>query len=516
MTGSSSPWRLLLVEHDADVRDLLTTFLAREGFAVSLATAPPEALALVDEHPFHLILTDLFKTRATEPFSSIDSLRDEAYPTPVMVVTGWNIEEAEIKQRGFSGLIRKPFDLEEVLTSIATCLPTLFSPEQAHQAQVVQAYFAALNARDFAALAALCAPDVTHTLPADLLLAGIISGKAAFLTYAEAALARVPGIQYEEVLVSPDPHGFVARACSVWRGQAFTLQRQTSTLRFRFQGECISQISVQPGSGERFTRLMAQATRPMPQASAIPPQAARVLLVEADALLRASLAQTLTQAGYQVSSVSSLAEGLALLKERCFHLILADLFAGASLHGLAEAHLLWQNARPTPVGLITNHPTDLGEATRGDFSFLVPTHVDQDHLLWLMAALLHQPLSRTQERQTDLVRRLFATINAEEWEQLTTLCTEDLRFYPPPGSSFHHVKVLHGVQAYQAQLEAVDAASQATGSKRSGAMRIPKGWRSATRRTGSSLMAERRRIQGPPCLASRANGLPRLPRGRIR
>lgn len=164
---------------------------------------------------------------------------------------------------------------------------------------MVQAYFAALNARDWEALATLCTDHVTHTLPADLPLAGTICGKAAFLTYAEAALARVPGIQYEEVLVSRDRHGLAARSCSIWHEPAGSLQRLTSTLRFRFQGECISQISVQPGSGERFTRLMAQATRPMPQASAIPPQAARVLLVEADALLRAFLAQPLTQAGYQ-------------------------------------------------------------------------------------------------------------------------------------------------------------------------------------------------------------------------
>ena len=447
--------RLLLVEHDSGVRDLLHALLTSEGYAVSLAPAPPEALALMGEHPFHLVLTDLFKGPPLEPFSSIEPLRAEAHPTPVAVITGWNLAEETIKQRGFAGLIRKPFELEEVLRSIAACLPAPFSPEHTCQEQVVQAYFAALNARDWEALAALCTYGVTHRLPVDLPLAATISGKAAFVTYAQAALSRVPGIFYEEVLVAPEAHSLAARASSVWRGPADNLHRQTSTLHFRFQGERICQIDVQPGSGERFTRLLTQLPRPLPQTNTSPRQTARFLLVEADALMRASQVQTLTQAGYQVSSVSTLAEALALLQERCFDLILADLFAGPSLHSLAEAQLLRRNARPTPVGLLTNQRIDPDFETSSDFAFLVSKSVEQEHLLWLIATTLQQPMSRTQERQVDLVRRLFAVINAAEWEQLTALCTDRLRFYPPPGSQFHSVKVLHGVQAYQAQLEAV-------------------------------------------------------------
>src|ERR1051326_8285349 len=100
----ASPARLLLVEHDADVRDLLYTFLAREDYAVSPAPAPPEALALAREHTFHLILTDLFKRPGQDPFASIDPLRAEVFPTPVVVMTGWNVAEEEIKARGFAGL----------------------------------------------------------------------------------------------------------------------------------------------------------------------------------------------------------------------------------------------------------------------------------------------------------------------------------------------------------------------------------------------------------------------------
>lgn len=131
LSSPASPLCLLLVEHDADVRDLLHTFLTSEGYDVSLVGSSEEACALLQEHTFHLVLTDLFKTNRTNPFSSIESLRDEAHPTPVAVMTGWNVEEAEVKQQGFAGLIRKPFDLVEVLSSIADSLPTPFRPAQA-------------------------------------------------------------------------------------------------------------------------------------------------------------------------------------------------------------------------------------------------------------------------------------------------------------------------------------------------------------------------------------------------
>jgi hypothetical protein len=91
-------------------------------------------------------------------------------------------------------------------------------------------------------------------------------------------------------------------------------------------------------------------------------------------------------------------------------------------------------------------------------AFLVPKHMDQEHLFWLMAAMFWRPLRRAQERHIDLVQRLFAMISAEEWEQVTTLCTGELALNR---------------------------------------------WQKA------------RRIQGPPCLASRAIRLLRLPLERI-
>ena len=139
----------------------------------------------------------------------------QAHPIPVGVISGWKLQEEEVRQRGFACLVRKPFDLEALLTSIAACLQIPLTPEQARQAPVVQAYFAALSARAWDALLALCTDEVLYSLP-DSPFAGTIRGKAAFRTYTEETFRQFPAARFEEVLVSSRPHGLAARYRSCW------------------------------------------------------------------------------------------------------------------------------------------------------------------------------------------------------------------------------------------------------------------------------------------------------------
>jgi ketosteroid isomerase-like protein len=243
--------RLLLVEHDTAVRDLLQVFLTREGYAVALASTPPEALGLLEEQTFHLILTDLFKTIEQDPFHAVELLRDRAHPIPVGLITGWKVEEEEVKQRGFACLMYKPFDLDDLLTKVAACLNSPFSPERTRQAQVVQAYFAALTARDWDALLACCREDVLYYLPGDSSFAGTIRGKAAFRAYTEETFRHFPQARFEEVLVYSRPRGLAARYQSRWPTSEGREERVADTVLFEFVGEQIVQIGIQLGDKQR-------------------------------------------------------------------------------------------------------------------------------------------------------------------------------------------------------------------------------------------------------------------------
>jgi CheY-like chemotaxis protein len=248
---SPSPSRLLIVEHDPGVSDLLRAFLAREGYEVLVVASPQEALAGLEEHTYHLILTDLFRTGEREPFRSIEPLRDRAHPTPVAVMTGWKVAAEEVTWRGFACLIGKPFDLEDLLTSIAACLKRPFSPEQTRQARGVQAYFAALGARDWDALVALCTDEVIYYLPGQLPFAGTITGKAAFRAYTEETFRQFPAARFEEVLVYSHPSGLAARYRSCWQTPEAEVVRVTGAVLFGFEGERIARIGIQLGEKQQ-------------------------------------------------------------------------------------------------------------------------------------------------------------------------------------------------------------------------------------------------------------------------
>jgi DNA-binding response OmpR family regulator len=122
MTHLPSPTRLLVVEHDTGIQDLLAALLTSEGYAVSLAASPDEARRLLDKQTFQLVLTDLFSTNPSDRFGSAEQLRASAHPTPVGVITGWNVEEEEITQHEFAFVLRKPFDVEDLSATITACV----------------------------------------------------------------------------------------------------------------------------------------------------------------------------------------------------------------------------------------------------------------------------------------------------------------------------------------------------------------------------------------------------------
>jgi predicted ester cyclase len=149
--------------------------------------------------------------------------------------------------------VPKPFDLEVLLTSIAACLHLPLEPEQARQAQVIQAYFAALGARQWEEMLALCTDEVLYFLPYSP-FAGAISGKAAFRTYTEETFRHFPAARFEEVLVYSRPHGLAARYRSCWETQEGSEECVAGAALFGFLGERIAQIGIE--LGEKQSRVL--------------------------------------------------------------------------------------------------------------------------------------------------------------------------------------------------------------------------------------------------------------------
>mgnify|MGYP001350331320 CR=1 FL=1 len=120
---SQTPQQLLLVEDDADLGEVIQNFLSDEGYEVHLATSIAGALALADSHAFSLVLTDLLSHSHEYPLYAAEPLLERLRPTPVGILTGWPLTEELAREQGFAFLLRKPFDLDDLLAVVTTLLP---------------------------------------------------------------------------------------------------------------------------------------------------------------------------------------------------------------------------------------------------------------------------------------------------------------------------------------------------------------------------------------------------------
>jgi DNA-binding response OmpR family regulator len=137
MTALAAAPCLLIAEDEDEIREALQFVLSEEGYQVMAATSLAEALALLHEQTFDFVLTDLFHTPGHPPLHSVQPLLTQAAPTPIGIMTAWNLSEQEVHQAGFACLIQKPFDLDAVMATIASVINKALTPEQVKQARTV-------------------------------------------------------------------------------------------------------------------------------------------------------------------------------------------------------------------------------------------------------------------------------------------------------------------------------------------------------------------------------------------
>lgn len=114
---------VLVIEDDAAIRALVCEALGDAGYAVAAAGDLPQAVDALARARFDLVLADPLGPAATEPgtdrWAALTHLRDLAGGTPVVIFTaGRDGDFAGFEGRGFSDLLRKPFDLDELLALV--------------------------------------------------------------------------------------------------------------------------------------------------------------------------------------------------------------------------------------------------------------------------------------------------------------------------------------------------------------------------------------------------------------
>jgi len=237
--------RILIVEPDTEIRDLLKTALALEGCEVQSTPSLKDAQALLRQQLFRLVLSDSFARSQQEALAYLAALRQEVAPVPVGILTGWALTPSEVEEQGFAFLLRKPFDLNELLGRVAEALALPLDPEQHPHARLVVRVLDATNRRDFSEYAQLCAQDVQAYSWVASQADQPIVGVDALLAYIEKYLERLPHSSYTQYLLYPVPDGIAARF--IWQSENAAGGRQQVAISYRYAiaGDKIAQIGTQ-------------------------------------------------------------------------------------------------------------------------------------------------------------------------------------------------------------------------------------------------------------------------------
>jgi excisionase family DNA binding protein len=121
--AASARPRVLVVDDEAAIRDLLSKTLALAEYDVDLAPDGRNALERLRMIPYDLLITDL-KMPGVDGLAVIREARRLKADIPVIIITGFSTEASAIEavNLGVSGYLTKPFRVPRVLAAAAKAL----------------------------------------------------------------------------------------------------------------------------------------------------------------------------------------------------------------------------------------------------------------------------------------------------------------------------------------------------------------------------------------------------------
>ncbi len=115
--------RVLVVDDDEDIRELVTDILRDVGYDVEAASDGAEAILKVGETLYDLVVTDL----GMPGVSGWDVARETRAAQPdvrILLLTGWGatLDQDEVERNGIDRTLKKPFEMNELLRVIQDLL----------------------------------------------------------------------------------------------------------------------------------------------------------------------------------------------------------------------------------------------------------------------------------------------------------------------------------------------------------------------------------------------------------
>jgi two-component system, chemotaxis family, chemotaxis protein CheY len=121
-TRASDPGPILVVEDDDDIRDFVAAVLQHVGYSVVVAANGQIALSMVDREAPRAILLDM-KMPIMDGWEFARRYQQQPAPAPLIIMTAAHDTAIQAAQVGAVGVLNKPFDLDKLLSVVASVLP---------------------------------------------------------------------------------------------------------------------------------------------------------------------------------------------------------------------------------------------------------------------------------------------------------------------------------------------------------------------------------------------------------
>ncbi|MBK5260469.1 MAG: response regulator [Thermoanaerobaculia bacterium] len=121
--AADSNKRILVADDDVHLRELVAARLRQRSLTVDEAASGTEAIALLRENKYTVVLLDLIMPDG-DGFSVLEELaREEVRVAPVvLVLTGADRQTiARLDANRIHGVVRKPFDIDELVSLVVAC-----------------------------------------------------------------------------------------------------------------------------------------------------------------------------------------------------------------------------------------------------------------------------------------------------------------------------------------------------------------------------------------------------------
>ncbi|KPJ69716.1 hypothetical protein AMJ44_02510 [candidate division WOR-1 bacterium DG_54_3] len=119
---------ILVIDDQESTRRIISQMLIDQGYQVTPAADGKEGLALFNQNPeaIDLILADINMPKI-DGFEFLKRVKHRSPASPVIFLTGINVDVAKIvgEEYKVDGIIKKPFQVEEILKIIEKVINTL-------------------------------------------------------------------------------------------------------------------------------------------------------------------------------------------------------------------------------------------------------------------------------------------------------------------------------------------------------------------------------------------------------